>query len=436
MHVACPETQLIICALIDKKWSAIDALFGKSNLSLADLTYSAPLDVVEWRHYDERVVREERHKRAAGHHSTLKTDISSYYPSIYTHAIAWSILGKLESKKPKNKSNWANMLDAAVRHSQDRKSAGLPAGLLSSHIVAELLGCAVDRDLVTKHKVVGSRQIDDFMLHFSDEVAAATLRSTLQSVLAYYNLHVNEAKTKVEHGPHFLIPEWVDALEAITTEPVKPAGRMHDMAQTFASRVYRVKHKNKLAPVYKKGLPKMSIFLANNPVPEVANTVSHLALNAIQAEPDASKEVLAVLETLDTLQHPVDPKLLATVLNATLRQVLPAHHTGEATHLLWIGRKRGITIDEEHWSLATKNPNVLVAVQLLELAEAGLMEGDTAARRRALVAAVRRLDDDQDMWLLDFEILRRGWKHVAAPALTKPLEEMRASGVTFLTTPP
>ena len=57
--------------------------------------------------------------------SCFRTDISNFYPRIYTHSIPWALLGKEHSKAQMHsttfKRHYANQLDIFVRNMQDKQ---------------------------------------------------------------------------------------------------------------------------------------------------------------------------------------------------------------------------------------------------------------------------------------------------------------------------
>src|SRR3546814_11832432 len=72
----------------------------------------------------------------------VKTDSTRVYPSIYTHSIAWAILGKAHVKASHHttafKGHFANHLDKAVGAGQEGQTIGIPIGPDTSRIIAEL----------------------------------------------------------------------------------------------------------------------------------------------------------------------------------------------------------------------------------------------------------------------------------------------------------
>src|SRR3546814_5011434 len=71
-----------------------------------------------------------------------------FYPSIYTHSIAWAILGKAHVKASHHttafKGHFANHLDKAVGAGQEGQTIGIPIGPDTSRIIAELVAVVVE----------------------------------------------------------------------------------------------------------------------------------------------------------------------------------------------------------------------------------------------------------------------------------------------------
>ncbi len=70
----------------------------------------------------------------------LKTDISQFYPSVYTHAISWSAHGIKQAKADttdQSRANYFNSLDLFTRNCQLNESRGLLVGPDAFRLVAE-----------------------------------------------------------------------------------------------------------------------------------------------------------------------------------------------------------------------------------------------------------------------------------------------------------
>lgn len=103
---------------------------------------------------------------SAGYKYALVTDVSSYFPSIYTHSIPWALYGKNESKAnlKSNVNNLGDEIERYCRNIQDGQTIGLPIGSDTSHIISEIIGTAIDCELKNKldKNLIGFRYVDDF----------------------------------------------------------------------------------------------------------------------------------------------------------------------------------------------------------------------------------------------------------------------------------
>ncbi len=67
----------------------------------------------------------------------MKTDLSRFYQTIYTHSLPWAIHGKAQAKENKENGLYGNKLDSCVRNTQDQQTIGLPVGPDTSFILSE-----------------------------------------------------------------------------------------------------------------------------------------------------------------------------------------------------------------------------------------------------------------------------------------------------------
>ncbi|MCX6976256.1 MAG: RNA-directed DNA polymerase, partial [Verrucomicrobia bacterium] len=89
-----------------------------------------------------------RLEAATGMKFAIKTDISKFYPTIYTHSVVWALKGKPWAKawirSRRRTEEFATELDSALQNCQDRQTIGIPIGPFTSRIVSEIIGTAID----------------------------------------------------------------------------------------------------------------------------------------------------------------------------------------------------------------------------------------------------------------------------------------------------
>lgn len=140
----------------------------------------------------------------------LKTDISKFYPSIYTHSIPWATEGGkdiykrnwiLGDKDPrKRKDLYGDKLDTLMVNCQNKQTKGIPIGPDTSLIIAEIIGCHIDfyiSNQLDKRKIkwVGFRYYDDYNFYFDSELNARICLDILEKKLSEFELHINQEKT-------------------------------------------------------------------------------------------------------------------------------------------------------------------------------------------------------------------------------------------------
>lgn len=130
------------------------------------------------------------------------TDITNCYGSIYTHSIAWALMGKEVAKVKKGKSGLlGNMIDTYMRGMQYGQTNGIPQGSVLFDFIAEMvLGYAdsllnkklTDED-ITEYKILRYR--DDYRIFSNKKDELEKIAFHLQTILADLNFQLNAKKT-------------------------------------------------------------------------------------------------------------------------------------------------------------------------------------------------------------------------------------------------
>ncbi len=133
------------------------------------------------------------------------TDITNCYGSIYTHSIAWALMGKDEAKRQKgNKALLGNKLDEMIQGMQYGQTNGIPQGNVVSDIIAELVLSYADSLIAQKSKEEGIadyfiiRYRDDYRVFCNNKNELEDLSLVIQRVLAMLNFKINSSKTSIE----------------------------------------------------------------------------------------------------------------------------------------------------------------------------------------------------------------------------------------------
>jgi len=147
----------------------------------------------------------------------LKTDIKNFYPSIYTHSIAWAIHTKELIRKKGNRTDYSNFLglklDRLIQNANDGCTNGIAIGPAISDLISEIVLSAVDTEC---SKIIDDKEIDFLGVRFKDDYRflcqskqdATFIIKTLQRQMALFNLTLNESKSQIDELPEGLFREW------------------------------------------------------------------------------------------------------------------------------------------------------------------------------------------------------------------------------------
>lgn len=148
---------------------------------------------------------------------SLKMDIESFFPNLYTHNFE-----KIAYKKPFSTLHvdprYFIFLDQFHQRINNNQTKGIPAGTFSSHVAAELCMLCVDEEirlfLEKRENPVGYvRYVDDLSFFSDSESELAELYPVIQSILNKYRLRINGNKTESTHAVYITQQTYLAELE-------------------------------------------------------------------------------------------------------------------------------------------------------------------------------------------------------------------------------
>ena len=139
----------------------------------------------------------------------VKADISTCFPSIYTHSLPWALVGKEKAKDhagPKWKNEWYNKIDHYAQLCKNGETHGLLIGPHASNLLGEIILTTVDSKLSYKWKYI--RNIDDYTCFATSREDAQMFLVELTDELRQFDLSLNHKKTEVIELPTALTKQW------------------------------------------------------------------------------------------------------------------------------------------------------------------------------------------------------------------------------------
>ena len=148
----------------------------------------------------------------------VKSDISTCFPSIYTHSIPWALIGKDNAKADRRKSQWFNKIDKLCCATKSGETHGLLIGPHSSNLISEIILTVVDKK-ISESGFSFVRNIDDYECFVETYERGQEFLTCLNSELREFDLPLNRKKTSILPLPNAIVEKWINRLtDAITLQ--------------------------------------------------------------------------------------------------------------------------------------------------------------------------------------------------------------------------
>lgn len=348
----------------------------------------------------------------------LKTDISWFYPTLYTHTIPWALHGKKIAKRDSSDNLFGNTLDKNIRNCKYGQTTGIPIGPDTSHIIAEIVTCGIDQLLIKKLNLIkGYRWYDDSCLYFSSKEDAERGLKHLQYILNDFQLSINEEKTSIS-----IFPTTFDEIWTI-------------QIGTFEFRNNKEKDENYRAKEQKTDIEryfKLAFYLTNK-YPE--DSVLSYAISRFESVPIMAEnwELFESLILKSALSNPlllqriipllvayielVDKNKISKVIEEILGIHAPMGHSYEISWALWLAKTFDIEIESSSAKDIFESYDVISILIALDLRDEGLIDSSID-----LSPIIEDLTEDslfEEKWLLTYESIIQKW---VVPINSNPLE--------------
>lgn len=137
----------------------------------------------------------------------VQADISTCFPSIYTHSIPWALVGKEKAKQTIHNDTWYNRIDQTCSDMRNGETHGLLIGPHASNLLSEIILTVVDKKLHDKGYRF-FRNIDDYDCYVKSLDEAQQFMRELEEALREFDLSLNHKKTKFVELPIGIEKNW------------------------------------------------------------------------------------------------------------------------------------------------------------------------------------------------------------------------------------
>ena len=331
----------------------------------------------------------------------LKTDIESFYQSIYTHSIPWAIHTKSVAKAHRHSSNLVgNQLDKFIRNAQDRQTLGIPISPDTSALIAEIILAATDQKLASQLSGSALRYVDDYEIGFASYSQAEAGLALLQTVLGEYELSINPRKTSIIELPVPLDSPWASELRTFS---FRPKAQLNDLIHYFG-RTFElarsVPHENVL---------KYSIARMNSITVETQNweTYQDILCQCAMVEPETLSYVVDQFLRYAKASYAVNKSKLQKVVNRVISTCGPLDQGSVVAWALWACILFDISIDLEVAKVLSSMEDPVVALLTLHADSKCLLPHSSDFSRWQALLNQSELYGNQ--WLLAYEANVKGW---------------------------
>lgn len=203
---------------ITENWDSISHIQGNENSIIRPLKHKDGRIIVMT--YEQSKRKTKRYNDCSkGKKFIVHSDISNFYPSIYTHSIPWALLGVQEAKL-NQRGGFENELDEQQRMMKRNETTGVAIGPGTSNIISEIILYEVDKLLKNKGYEF-YRFIDDYTAFCSTYEESESFIRDLSDYLSTYGLLLNIKKTEIKKLPKPTTADWVSDLGSRISQRTK-----------------------------------------------------------------------------------------------------------------------------------------------------------------------------------------------------------------------
>ena len=401
-----PINYLYISDLISREWPAIHrrmtGLLCSSSPIVFSKTSERAIVKEQYTAFSDRMLQ-----ILAQSDRAIRTDISQFYGSIYTHSITWALHGKDTAKalwkSGKLKGDLGQRLDDLTRFAQDEQSVGIPIGPDTSRILSELIGVALDREITREHpSKYYVRFVDDVFLGFEWETPTLRPLSTAIGAFSQYELHLNEEKTEVVDSYGAEPEDFVAELLSYQLPTV--AGEQKRGLDYYFGRVaWAAKSKPR------KNYPSLAVIYLDNFDIRPTNRTNYVAylLRTARSYPHSIENVVVALINRRNSGWSLPKQIIGEFCDTMIVYHCALRNSAEVAWCLYLCLILKIKISRSSVQSLSGYLDSVCALLALDLEEKGLTE---IKLEKSLWRSVLTTNGFQsEHWLLAYEAPLKGW---------------------------
>ena len=411
-----PVAQFYLSKEIADNWIKIRAFLKKTSMSITspDLTdgdeHERSILTTDFSALDFRKL-----EISSAHDYVLFSDISRFYPTLYTHVIPWALNGKQWSKVNLNTAAYKNTLgsrlDAFVRRTQEDQTIGIPIGPDTSRILSEIVAVGAEEQLyhlLSRRLEGAARHVDDMTIGASTLAEAEQIRFCLERSLDFYELQINPDKTRITTSASFHEATWPYEIKKFEFGASLSEQRV--AIEHFFHRAFELSEKHRKDNVLNYAIKRSKsiiVYKRNWPLYET------FLIKAARSNGTCLPTVVQIFASYRRLGYALNEAALHKFISDSISRHAPVGHHGELAWTLFLAKAVGITIPKKAVAPVYDVDCSACSLLALDLDSMGRIEGGLDKSRWAALLTLDNLNSD--MWLLAYEADLKGWLNAPTP---------------------
>ncbi len=404
MAIPNPVTQFNLCNEIIQNWAVLDSHCRLSTLSCSIPEFNSAKGQAIIQSHSFSKMRDKRAYVRAFARYILRTDITKFYPSVYSHSIPWALHSKQTAKANRKSNLLGNILDERVRKGQDDQTVGIPIGPDSSFVIAEVILTAFDQTLLSNYPALrGFRRVDDMEFGFGTYREAEEVLALIRDILREYELTLNDTKTKIIQLPIPLDELWAAELRGFKFRTDKAQTFQNDIV-TFFDKVFALQGQYPDGVVLKYAIQ----ILRDLPFDKEAwELVQRYLFQCLMVDTSTFLFILPLLQNKENSGCQIDKHTLENIINFQIQQCSPLYYGNEVVWAIWAAIYWNLKIGEKAATAISKMTDSTVAIISLDAYHRHLIPKGLDTTNWEQFTNSASLYEKQ--WLLSYEANYQGW---------------------------
>lgn len=409
VHVTHPIPQALLTLEMAQNWRSVQKWLARQQYSMDEIRVSSQYPrAIKGINFALHRVKKSYIEASADW--LVKTDITRFYPSIYTHSIPWAAYGKERVKSSLNsyKGSVADRFDALVRACNRNQTVGIPIGPETSRILAEVISSRIDSDFrAVRHDLPADavdRLQDDWFLGLKSLEAAESALASIVGVYRSYGLDINGSKTSVARMVAHTEEAWISELGAFLSH--RSGTLSGSRLREFLTLTLRLQAQHEKSAVTNYALTVLENHSTNR---EDVETLESFLLKAAVVSPGSMSRICEILLNIEHRTKAISRKRVGPRFTELAERNLINGNLYEAIWQLYALRGLRIPVNSRVISeLSAATPSSALALVLLDLDSRGLWVRQLPKDNWESVITKERVRCDW-IWLLAYEGFRKGW---------------------------